>query len=142
MNPRHKTINSLASPSTDVTLTWTLSTEHGLGSEEIFEDLSSFKGRSVRAVIPSPQYQQTFLKNLIAKLESFDEEVHEDILSLYMQHLANGFCGYTNSLNELGLNDVIHKRYFITDAFHPILLTESKAMILAGTTGLRTWQAR
>ncbi|KAI0243970.1 hypothetical protein L0F63_004705, partial [Massospora cicadina] len=61
----------LLRPSTEATLTWPFGTHRGLdGDREIYDDAVVFAGQTLTPVLPSPPYQQAYLKALIAKLEA------------------------------------------------------------------------
>ncbi|XP_064478570.1 protein-lysine N-methyltransferase EEF2KMT-like [Ornithodoros turicata] len=76
-------------------------------------------------------YRRSFLKALIAMLESRGAEVIEDIYALY-----------TDLISAVD-DDNTKLRYitYLMDDFSYVTVIESKALVLNGTTGLTTWPA-
>lgn len=73
-------------------------------------------------------YQISFLKEVISKLEKQNAEIHDDIYTAYGRLMALP--------NQ---EEYFYKHYIINDSKR-ISLKESVSLISEGTTGLRTWQ--
>lgn len=74
-------------------------------------------------------YQITFLKEVISKLEKQNAEIHDDLYAAYGRLMA-----------QPNQQQFFYKHYVMNDS--EITLKESASLVSEGTTGLRTWQVK
>ncbi|KIO26496.1 hypothetical protein M407DRAFT_24217 [Tulasnella calospora MUT 4182] len=91
---------------------------------------------------PSKSFQLQFLKAVISRLESTNEEVDDNIYGRYLELLA----AKPSAVLSSGPPEPSYVTHFYKTANaqgppKTITLLESRTTIEAGTTGLRTWQA-